>query len=125
MPEQEPYEKPAGIPTILMVERDAKWVEPLTEGLEELGCLVLRAKDGIEALLIAQVHSRPIHFLVLEGDAQNRALAETLRAYRTKMEPVFVSPQAASGLSDESSAEIPLAKIREFLNRPKAKATHA
>jgi hypothetical protein len=122
---QERWEQPAVVPTILMVDSGANWVEPLTEGLEELGCLVLRATDGIEALLVTQVHSRPIHIVVLDGDAQNRALAQTLRAYRARMAPVFVSAKPIKALADECPAETVLAKIAQILKRPTARATHA
>lgn len=104
----------SSVPTVLFAEHDRETCSSLVHRLRNDGCLVLEAQDGVEALEIARVHSRPIHLMVTGVDMDGRTLAATLKHFRPQMEVMFL-PVCGSIIVDEV-----LARIREAL-QPKPK----
>ena len=106
------------VPTILVVERDSR-LDGLVKSLQQMGCLILRAADGPEAIEIVRVHSRPIHLMVAVENVNSRSLSATLLPYRPHMQILFVARMVHTESAELSSFERALVRIQEILDRLK------
>jgi CheY-like chemotaxis protein len=85
---------PRGSETLLLVEDETPVRELSRDILTGQGYLVLTAKDGVEALEIAQRHQGPIHLLltdVVMPRLGGRALADHLHTSRPEMRVLYTS----------------------------------
>ncbi|MGD2206537.1 MAG: response regulator [Anaerolineae bacterium] len=106
-----------GTETLLLVE-DERQVRELTRDiLQGQGYQVLTAKDGMEALQVAQSHEAPIHLLltdVVMPRMSGRALADELRDTRPAMRVLYTS-----GYTDDTIAHHGvLDEGTHFLSKP-------
>jgi signal transduction histidine kinase/FixJ family two-component response regulator len=123
----------AGAPTILVVEDDAAVRELATKFLSAAGYRVLAAKDGIEALQIAEDNAHAIGALltdVVMPKMRGTELAARLGKLRPEMEVVFMSGylensndgreliDAASFLEKPFTREMLLSKVSEAFRVP-------
>jgi len=106
-------------PTILVAEEDGGLREVLVRNLQQQGYLVLEASDGAEALDIARVHSRRIHLMLTDGDADGRTLAATLKQYRPDMQVLFVTRHAKESVRDLLAPDQALNRVRELVEPPR------
>jgi signal transduction histidine kinase/CheY-like chemotaxis protein len=80
--------------TVLVVEDEGGVRELASEFLESAGYTVLTAKDGTEALAIAEQSEEPIHLLltdVVMPKMRGPELAKRLKGLRTKLRIVYMS----------------------------------
>jgi CheY-like chemotaxis protein len=87
-------ELPQGSGTILLAEDEDALRNLLGQVLVECGYRVLQARDGKDALQLAQSHEGPIHLLVSDvvmPHLAGRELAERLQALRSEMKVLFLS----------------------------------
>jgi len=95
-----PLEKPRGTETVLLVE-DEDAVRALSRlVLQSSGYTVLEARDGQEAVWVAQQHQGPIHILVTDlvmPRMSGRQLADLLAKTMPRMRILFMS-----GYTDEA-----------------------
>ncbi len=85
---------PLGTETILMVEDEEPVRRLLKRTLEGVGFIVLEARDGAEALAIAQARSEPLDILVTDvvmPGMGGRELAEKIRRERPGLRMLFMS----------------------------------
>jgi CheY-like chemotaxis protein len=85
---------PRGSETLLLVEDEASVRELAQDILLDQGYRVLAAKDGVEALQVAQSHEGPIHLLltdVVMPRVSGPALADQLRTSHPEMRVLFTS----------------------------------
>lgn len=123
-----------GRETILLVEDDGQVRRLARLALQEKGYIVLEARDGPEALALAERHVGPIHLLltdVVMPQLSGRALAEQLAVRLPRLKVLFTS-----GYTDDTvirhgllSADVTFlakpfspstlaVKVREVLDRP-------
>jgi two-component system cell cycle sensor histidine kinase/response regulator CckA len=115
--EHEPGRLLRGYETVLLVEDEESLRELLRETLEAHGYSVLVARNGAEALQIAEAHGGPIQIMVTDvimpGMAGSR-VAELVSLARPEMKVLFIS-----GYSDESVTRHGLVGPgRAFLSKP-------
>jgi CheY-like chemotaxis protein len=93
-------------PTVLIVYEDGKFRDVLTLKLKQKGYLVLMAQDASEAFEIVTHHSRHIQLLLADDSYDSRAMAATLKQYRTDMNVIHIgtSVQFRSILREVSKA---------------------
>jgi two-component system cell cycle sensor histidine kinase/response regulator CckA len=112
--------------TLLLVEDDPLLRDVVARGLTELGYRVLAARDGQEALAIAERHPGAIHLVisdVLMPRLSGQKLAERLRESRPAARVLFVSGYAgdvAPGmdlLAKPFTIDALAARVREILDR--------
>jgi hypothetical protein len=60
--------------------------------------MVLEAQDAVEALRIVVRHSRAIHLLLADDSDQARAMAASLKPYRSDMNVMYISRDLERGL---------------------------
>ncbi len=87
-------ESPQGSETILLAEDERQVRDVAREFLQLGGYTVLEAKDGNEAIQIAEAHPGPIHLLVTDmvmPGMGGRELAAHLAALRPEMKVVYMS----------------------------------
>src|SRR5262249_26487257 len=101
-----------GFPTILVATTSDATRDALAEQLGQDGYLVLTAVDALEALIVVQVHSRPINVLVTD----DQTLPGLLRPYRLAMHSVLVIDQHHENASAKTLAEV-VAEVRRCLQR--------
>lgn len=80
--------------TVLVVEDEGGVRELASEFLESAGYTVLTAKDGTEALVIAEQSDEPIHLLltdVVMPKMRGPELAKRLKGLRTRLKIVYMS----------------------------------
>ena len=104
-------------PTILVAHCSCG-SDALVKNLRQQGYHVLEAKDAIETVEIARVHSRPIHLMLTDESTNSRSLAATLKQYRPHMSVLFITPHATIGVPNVLSSDKVLAKIRASLEPP-------
>jgi DNA-binding NtrC family response regulator len=83
-----------GHETVLLAEDEAGVRELLRKILTEHGHIVLEARHGRDALLIADRHPRPIHLLVTDvvmPELGGRELAEALARKRPDLKVLYIS----------------------------------
>ena len=83
---------------VLVVEDEDGVRELASEFLESAGCAALTAKDGTEALAIAEQSEEPIHLLltdVVMPKMRGPELAKRLKDLRTKLRIVYMSVRTA------------------------------
>ncbi|MFQ5926573.1 MAG: PAS domain S-box protein [Terriglobia bacterium] len=85
---------PRGSETILVVEDETRVCKLVREFLESSGYTVLEARNGSEALQIAERHAGPIHLMmtdVVMPGMSGRELAERIAPLRPDMRVLYVS----------------------------------
>ena len=114
---QEPGPLFRGSETALLVEDEASLRELLREVLEANGYSVLVARDGAEALKIAQAHTGTIHIMVTDvimPGMSGPKIVDLVAPTRPEMKVLFLS-----GYSDESATRHALVGPgRAFLSKP-------
>jgi two-component system, cell cycle sensor histidine kinase and response regulator CckA len=106
-----------GVPTILLVEDEERMRNLIREVLESARYNVVTARDGSEALLIAEAYQRPIHLLltdVIMPRLNGTELAGRLRGYRPDIRVLFMSGYSAGAVINRSL----LGDSTEFLQKP-------
>jgi two-component system, cell cycle sensor histidine kinase and response regulator CckA len=122
--EQKPKPQPSkrsgpreGVSTILLVEDEERMRNLIREMLESARYNVVTARDGSEALLIAEAYQRPIHLLltdVIMPRLNGTELAGRLKGYRPDIRVLFMSGYTASAVINRSL----LGDSTEFLQKP-------
>jgi two-component system, cell cycle sensor histidine kinase and response regulator CckA len=105
------------LPTILLVEDEERMRNLIRELLESARYNVVTARDGSEALLIAEAYQRPIHLLltdVIMPRLNGTELAGRLKGYRPDIRILFMSGYAAGAVINRSL----LGDSTEFLQKP-------
>jgi len=114
---QEPGPLFRGSETALLVEDEASLRELLREVLEANGYSVLVARDGAEALKIAEAHTGTIHIMVTDvimPGMSGPKIVDLVAPTRPEMKVLFLS-----GYSDESATRHALVGPgRAFLSKP-------
>jgi CheY-like chemotaxis protein len=114
---EEPGPLLRGSETVLLVEDEASLRELLREALETNGYSVLVARDGAEAVQIAEAHSNPIQILVTDvimPGMTGPKLVDLMARGRPGMKVLYIS-----GYSDESVIRHGLVGPgRSFLSKP-------
>jgi DNA-binding NtrC family response regulator len=85
---------PPGTPTILVVDDEDGVRELIRDILSQEGCYVLVARDGDEALVVAEWHAGPIHVLITDvrmAHVGGGELVARLRALRGETRLVCIS----------------------------------
>jgi two-component system cell cycle sensor histidine kinase/response regulator CckA len=100
-------ELPRGTETILLVEDELEVREVAAEFLRECGYTVLEARDGIDAVKVADQHAAPIHILLTDmvmPGMGGRDLASRLGSLRPGMKLIYMSgyTEYARHTNDES-----------------------
>jgi CheY-like chemotaxis protein len=109
--------RPRGYPTVIVTEENNDSREVLVDALRREGYLVLEAHNSPSALDIVRTHSRPIHLLLINENADHRILAHELQEYRREMNVLFVGQPQHKTLSDVLTPEMALAKARAFFRK--------
>ena len=94
LPEEVETTPVRGRKTILIVEDEDAVRELASEFLESAGYAVLTAKDGIEALVLAQRADRPVHALITDvvmPKMRGPELAKQLKRLRPSLKVVYMS----------------------------------
>jgi len=108
---------PRGSETVLLVEDEASLRELLREALEANGYSVLVARDGAEALQIAEAHAGPIQIMVTDvimPGVTGSKIAELVAETRPEVKVLYIS-----GYSEESVLRHGLiGPGRAFLSKP-------
>jgi two-component system, cell cycle sensor histidine kinase and response regulator CckA len=106
-----------GSETVLLVEDEETLRGLLRETLEGNGYAVLAARDGAEALQVADEHAGPIHLIVTDlvmPGMTGRRVAETIALARPEMKVLCIS-----GYSQEAVARLGvLGRSSGFLGKP-------
>jgi signal transduction histidine kinase/ActR/RegA family two-component response regulator len=98
-----PVEKSDNFETVLVVEDEDIVRELVCEVLEDQGYSVLCARDGIEALVLAEEFDGPIHILVTDVIMPNmngQELAGKLSGLRPDMKILYVSGYSDTDIGD-------------------------
>jgi PAS domain S-box-containing protein len=115
--EERPGPLLGGTETVLLVEDEALLRELLREGLEGNGYSVLTARDGTEALQIAEAHAGPIQIMVTDVIMPGMSGPKTVELVvrqRPEMKVLYIS-----GYGDESVVRHGLGGPgRAFLSKP-------
>jgi CheY-like chemotaxis protein len=108
---------PRGCETLLLAEDEAAVRESTREFLSLNGYIVLEAKNGIEALALAQSYAGPIHLMITDvvmpqmGGAR---LAGELASDRPDMKVLFVSGYAEATFQHHGEIDV----TTRFLQKP-------
>jgi len=100
LPEESPAPLVRGSETVLLVEDEATLRDLVRETLEGNGYTVLAARDGAQAMQIADVHAGAIHVMVTDlimPGMTGRSAADSIRAVRPEMKVLYIS-----GYSEEA-----------------------
>lgn len=119
--------QPAPIPpTILVVDDDDEARAVMRDALEEAGYRVLEAREGSEALMVADWHDGPIHLVVTDvmmPHVDGGEFGQRLRPLRAETKVLYVSGYAKDSLPGEVAflakpftPEELVAKVRELLD---------
>jgi CheY-like chemotaxis protein len=103
-----PVEKSDNFETILVVEDEDIVRELVCEVLEEQGYLVLCARDGIEALNLAEGYDGPIHLLltdVIMPHMNGHELAGKLSRLRLDMKVLYVSGYSDNDIGNHGTLD--------------------
>jgi len=103
-----PIEKSKNFETVMVVEDEDIVRELVCEVLEDQGYNVLCARDGIEALSMAEDFDEEIHLLVTDVIMPNmngHELAATLVASRPEMKVLYVSGYSDNDIGDHGVLE--------------------
>jgi len=106
-----------GHETVLLAEDDDQVRRLMRRVLEGAGYTVLEAKDGNEALRVAEQHQGPIHLLctdVIMPHMGGREVANRLQVQRPEMKTLFVSGYPGSEMVKHGVAE----QREAFLSKP-------
>ncbi len=106
-----------GTETILLVEDEQAVRRSTAEFLNLLGYRVLEAKDGVDALNVAQQYSPIIHLLVTDVVMPNMSggeLAKKLSSLRPDMKLLFVSGYAGKTVLDHKVVDLEV----NFVQKP-------
>jgi len=105
---------PSNFPTVLVAAKSVELGQRLLEGIEEEKVLVLKARNQRELLGIVQLHSRPIHVVLLDIDIGER-MAAHLKRYRAKMHLVLVSGEPPGHPNSVMGPQLARAHLRNIL----------
>lgn len=108
---------PHGRETVLVVEDDEAVRELAREILEKTGYTVLEARHGVEALLISDRHTGPIHLLltdVIMPQLNGRGLAQRLTSLRPDTKVLYMSGYTTKDLISHGMLDAGVA----FLQKP-------
>ncbi len=103
--------------TILVVDDDDAVRAVICSGLAHRGYAVLPARDGADALEVADRHNGPIHLVVSDivmPGMDGHILFETLRRWYPRLAFLFISGYLQHGVTDEELASTRTA----FLPKP-------
>jgi two-component system, cell cycle sensor histidine kinase and response regulator CckA len=104
--------------TILVVEDEATVRNVVVRSLRSRGYEVLEAKDGEDALLVAERHNAPVHLVVTDvvmPHMNGTELFHHLRRWYPRMRVLFISGYARSAIPPEAFEE---GKGAAFLAKP-------
>jgi two-component system, cell cycle sensor histidine kinase and response regulator CckA len=104
-------------PTILLVEDEPQVRKWIHHQLEQKGYNLLEACDGMDALLIAELHNGPIHVLVTDvvmPRLNGPALVASLLQLRPDVRTLYISGYPAPFLECEAS----LPHESDYLQKP-------
>jgi CheY-like chemotaxis protein len=107
---------PRGSETILLVEDDDSVREFSKRTLRTSGYAVLEARDGVDALRVAEEHAGPIHLLLTDlvmPRMGGRQLAEILTGTRPEIRVLLMS-----GYTDETPMHSPTEPHDALLHKP-------
>jgi signal transduction histidine kinase len=107
---------PRGTETILLVEDDDSVRKFSKRTLRSSGYAVLEARDGVDALRVAEEHAEPIHLLLTDlvmPRMGGRELTEILTRTRPEMRVLLMS-----GYTDETSMHSPTEPHHTLLHKP-------
>jgi len=116
-PSLQPERITRGSETILLVEDEQAVRRATAEFLRLQGYNVIEAKDGLDALLLAQQNTETIHLLVTDVVMPNLsggALAQQLKRLRPDTKFLFVSGYAGKTVLDHKVVDLE----RSFLQKP-------
>jgi two-component system cell cycle sensor histidine kinase/response regulator CckA len=106
-----------GFETLLLVEDESEVRDLVRDILAAWGYRILAARDGVEALEVAQSHEGPIHLLITDvvmPRLSGKALADRLRSSRPELRVLFTS-----GYTDDTIVHHGvLAEGVHFLSKP-------
>jgi hypothetical protein len=105
----------ASFPTVLVAELDDKLRTRFVAGLRRRGFIVLEALCDSEALERIKIHSRHIHLMLVNGNANGRMLAATLKPYRPDMEVIFVRENEREAAPDLLSPDLVLDRVEGMI----------
>jgi two-component system cell cycle sensor histidine kinase/response regulator CckA len=106
-----------GTETLLLVEDESQGRELARDILQAQGYQVLTARDGVEALQVAEAHEGPIHLLltdVVMPRLSGKALADRLLLARPEMRVLFISGYTDNAIVHHGV----LAEGIHFLSKP-------
>lgn len=106
-----------GTETILVVEDEPAVRRACTEFLRMQGYKILEAKDGLDALVVANRHQSPIHLVLTDVVMPNLSggeLAEQIRHQRPGIKVLFVSGYAGRTVLDHKVLDVDA----NFLQKP-------
>lgn len=109
---------PPYVPTVLVAVCAKELGNHLSFKLQSQGYFVLHAANGVEALDVVKIHSRPIHLMLTDGGPEGRALASTVKQYRRQISIVFVAGHATAEDRDLFSPEEALIRVPELVRPP-------
>lgn len=115
--ELKPQPVTRGTETILVVEDESAVRRASTEFLRLQGYTVLEAKDGLDALAVAQQHASLIHLVVTDVVMPNMSggeMAEQMRHLRPGVKLLFVSGYAGRTVLDHKVVD----SEKNFLQKP-------
>ena len=118
--DQEPDLQPApveGSETLLIVEDEEVILNLLKRTQEQLGYSVLVARDGKEALLVAEQHEGPIDMMITDiimPKMDGYELAERLGPLYPKMSVLFTSGYSEVMLAAQARGHLP----EQFMHKP-------
>jgi PAS domain S-box-containing protein len=116
-PQAAPVENLEGTETILLVEDETSVRELISQYLRDMGHTVVEARDGAEALEVAQRHQGPLHMLVTDmvmPRMSGRELADRLLQQQPHLKLLFVSGYT----SDTAARHGILEGEMDFLQKP-------
>jgi PAS domain S-box-containing protein len=94
--------------TILVVEDEAAVRNVICRSLRDRGYTVLEAKNGEDALLVAERHNAPIHLVVTDivmPEMGGAELYHTIRRWYPRMRVLFISGYAKGAIPPEALEE--------------------
>ncbi len=119
--------QPAPAPwTVLVVDDDDEARAVMRDALEEAGYHVLEAREGSEALMVADWHDGPIHLVVTDvvmPHVDGGEFGQRLRPLRAETKVLYVSgyakdplPEGVAFLPKPFTPDVLVAKVREVLD---------
>ena len=105
-PSEHVSEHPGGYPTVLIAVHADEMRRAVAAKLERHNWLVLEADSIDSALHFVQMHSRPIHVVVLDAAIRDSAQGALFGKYRPNMHIVALSPTEPGLACDLALAQL-------------------